>query len=200
MVVPRVTETTPVGQLAIDFANTTRRPGLDDAISSPHALHEWLSEAGLLLDDGVERERGGFPSSPPDRRLVTGEALRLRAEVRDLLLAISRGEAPLPGTLSALDRLLARGRWSHRLAFDGDQPRLLTTHAVDGPDALLAPIALAAAEIAAYVRPDRLRTCAAAECTKWFLDISKGGRRRWCSMATCGNRSKAARFRERRGD
>jgi predicted RNA-binding Zn ribbon-like protein len=25
-----------------------------------------------------------------------------------------------------------------------------------------------------------------------FLDVSKSGRRRWCDMATCGNRAKAS--------
>jgi predicted RNA-binding Zn ribbon-like protein len=28
-----------------------------------------------------------------------------------------------------------------------------------------------------------------------FLDTTKNGRRRWCDMATCGNRAKAARHR-----
>jgi predicted RNA-binding Zn ribbon-like protein len=197
MVISPFTETTPIGQLAIDFANTIRQPRADDAISSPRALHEWLIEAGVLTEDEVGSEDTRFPSSPPDRRLLTEEALRLRAEVRYLLSAVSRREAPIASTLVALDRVLARGRWSHRLGLDADKPRLLKTYIDDGPETLLVPVALAAAEIAAYAHPDRLRTCVAAECTKWFLDTSKGGRRRWCSMATCGNRSKAARFRER---
>jgi predicted RNA-binding Zn ribbon-like protein len=41
----------------------------------------------------------------------------------------------------------------------------------------------------------RLRQCDA--CTWLFIDRSKGGRRRWCSMATCGNRTKASRHYRR---
>ena len=66
-----------------------------------------------------------------------------------------------------------------------------------GLSALLAPIARSAAHVVTDVEPARLRLCAAADCETWFIDTSKGGRRRWCSMARCGNRTKAARHRRR---
>jgi predicted RNA-binding Zn ribbon-like protein len=44
---------------------------------------------------------------------------------------------------------------------------------------------------------ERIRGCANPECVLWFYDVSKNGRRRWCSMEGCGNRAKAARFQER---
>jgi predicted RNA-binding Zn ribbon-like protein len=39
----------------------------------------------------------------------------------------------------------------------------------------------------------RLRQCANAKCRWLFVDDSKGGSRRWCSMSTCGNRAKVQR-------
>jgi predicted RNA-binding Zn ribbon-like protein len=42
-------------------------------------------------------------------------------------------------------------------------------------------------------RADRIRGCANPECVLWFLDTSRPGTRRWCSMASCGNRDKAVR-------
>lgn len=42
-------------------------------------------------------------------------------------------------------------------------------------------------------RPARIRSCEHEDCTLWFVDTSKAGRRRWCSMDTCGNRTKARR-------
>ena len=45
--------------------------------------------------------------------------------------------------------------------------------------------------------PDRLRVCANDECRWVYYDTSKGGRRKWCDMAVCGNRAKARRHRER---
>jgi predicted RNA-binding Zn ribbon-like protein len=41
----------------------------------------------------------------------------------------------------------------------------------------------------------RIRKCGASDCEVYFLDTSKGGRRRWCSMENCGNREKQRRLR-----
>jgi predicted RNA-binding Zn ribbon-like protein len=41
-----------------------------------------------------------------------------------------------------------------------------------------------------------LKQCAADDCGVWFLDQSRSGTRRWCSMANCGNRAKVRRFRK----
>ena len=40
--------------------------------------------------------------------------------------------------------------------------------------------------------PAFVRRCANPNCVLLFLDVSKSGRRRWCDMATCGNRAKSA--------
>ena len=42
---------------------------------------------------------------------------------------------------------------------------------------------------------ERVRRCADPRCGRVFQDETKNGRRRWCDMATCGNRAKAARHR-----
>ncbi len=42
-------------------------------------------------------------------------------------------------------------------------------------------------------RGDRIRGCANPDCILWFLDTTRPGTRRWCSMAACGNRDKAIR-------
>ncbi|WP_406117337.1 CGNR zinc finger domain-containing protein [Streptomyces virginiae] len=43
----------------------------------------------------------------------------------------------------------------------------------------------------------RIRKCANPPCPLHFLDTSRKGQRRWCSMAVCGNRAKARRHRTR---
>jgi predicted RNA-binding Zn ribbon-like protein len=42
--------------------------------------------------------------------------------------------------------------------------------------------------------PERIRQCEHEECILHFVDTSKSGKRRWCSMEVCGNRYKAAEF------
>lgn len=48
--------------------------------------------------------------------------------------------------------------------------------------------------------PDRIRPCAHESCVLHFFDTSRNGTRRWCSMATCGNRAKASRHYARAKD
>jgi predicted RNA-binding Zn ribbon-like protein len=45
---------------------------------------------------------------------------------------------------------------------------------------------------------DRFRICANDGCRWVFADTSRAGRRRWCDMASCGNRAKVRRYRSRR--
>jgi predicted RNA-binding Zn ribbon-like protein len=43
-----------------------------------------------------------------------------------------------------------------------------------------------------------MKECANDECTRLFVDLSRSGARRWCGMAECGNRHKAATYRQRK--
>jgi predicted RNA-binding Zn ribbon-like protein len=54
-------------------------------------------------------------------------------------------------------------------------------------------------ELLLSAEAERLRLCASHDCGWLFLDVSRNGRRRWCSMAACGNVEKARRFRSRAG-
>jgi predicted RNA-binding Zn ribbon-like protein len=63
---------------------------------------------------------------------------------------------------------------------------LLSTLARDAIDLVTGP----------YAR--RVRECASDECALLFVDTSRPGRRRWCSMDGCGNRAKTAGYRKRK--
>lgn len=63
-----------------------------------------------------------------------------------------------------------------------------------GLDWLLAAVARSGAEIIAEGSRASLRLCANPHCGLLFYDMSRTHRRRWCSMAVCGNRSKVAAF------
>jgi predicted RNA-binding Zn ribbon-like protein len=70
-----------------------------------------------------------------------------------------------------------------------------------GPDpcrAALAQLACAAIELVAGPDLQRICNCANPACSLMFIDHSRPGRRRWCSMERCGNRAKTARYRQRR--
>lgn len=65
---------------------------------------------------------------------------------------------------------------------------------------VLATVARDAVELFASPKATRLRQCAGNSCRLIFVDTSRPGRRRWCSMERCGNRSKVSAFRTRRGE
>ncbi len=93
------------------------------------------------------------------------------------------------GEYAALNRVLEHGRLRRELTEEGPRsvPEVIDPAWLPGwlaADNLLHLIAEA---------PHRIRQCAHPECVLFFYDTSKNGTRRWHSMATCGNRTKAAR-------
>ena len=59
---------------------------------------------------------------------------------------------------------------------------------------ILSLIAISALSILSDTREmDRVKTCPGADCGWKFIDETKNGRRKWCSMKLCGNRAKASR-------
>ena len=58
---------------------------------------------------------------------------------------------------------------------------------------LLAPVLWSAGDLMLNLAHGRVRRCANDECLWLFMDRSKAGTRRWCDMASCGNRAKARR-------
>jgi predicted RNA-binding Zn ribbon-like protein len=65
-------------------------------------------------------------------------------------------------------------------------------------EGLLAPVAEAAADLLVNGDFELVRKCEDRECVLWFYDRTKSHHRRWCSMASCGNRNKVAAFRQRK--
>jgi predicted RNA-binding Zn ribbon-like protein len=67
------------------------------------------------------------------------------------------------------------------------------------PESLLLPVARAMAELICEEDFSHVKQCEGPACTLLFIDKSYGNsRRRWCSMAVCGNRAKQLAHRERK--
>jgi predicted RNA-binding Zn ribbon-like protein len=98
-----------------------------------------------------------------------------------------------------IDRLLVHAGTRPQLVLDaGGRPVLGERSAADSPRRALGAIALDAAQmLGTPAEVARVRICASDTCSARFYDRSPAGRRRWCSMRTCGNEAKARRHRER---
>ncbi|UPG94542.1 CGNR zinc finger domain-containing protein [Luteibacter aegosomatissinici] len=173
--------------LALDFINSAYGvgEGRRDYFNDDAAVVAWLKQAGALDQDVAVKATLGL-------KVV---ARRFRDSARKLV------ERRLEGgwaDASELNRLLALGQIHQQLAWKrGGQPELQLVRTTQEPDAVLVPIAEALAAL--LVQPDmsRIRQCAGSDCTLLFHDHSRGGRRRWCDMAQCGNRAKVSSHRSR---
>ena len=156
--------------LPIDLLNTTWVDGGE--------VHD------LLLDEAGARiflDGHGFdaPADAPARR-----ALRETRETLRTLLA----DPGSPTARHGVNAVLARGGQRPLLGPGGVEVE------VDAAASWRVPWVCAAAMVTLLeTRVDRIRRCSNPDCVLWFLDTSRPGTRRWCSMASCGNRAKAIR-------
>lgn len=121
----------------------------------------------------------------------------LLAIMRDLRAAVANCiEDPSSKSSQALEHLSAKAQLVMRLD-DGGMPML--SSAAVGFASIPALFVLAVAALSEDGAWRRIRVCDAPECSKAFFDSTRSRTRRWCSMATCGNRVKVSEHRERKG-
>lgn len=183
--------------LALDFLNTNRGPDAVpvERLDTPEAVLAWLRAAGLAGASGP----GAAGSSPPELRILLTEAHRLRDAVSDAVGAWTGGTLVPDAAIHVLNRALEARFVTERVDPSGASVRLEESAVLRDVRGLLAPVARGAAQLLAEGDPGRVRRCHGPTCSLWFLDTSRNGRRRWCSMARCGNRAKvAAHYRRSR--
>ncbi|MEQ8834923.1 MAG: CGNR zinc finger domain-containing protein [Miltoncostaeaceae bacterium] len=178
------------GSPAVDLVNTLRerwRRRVECLVDGADVA-EWLRRAGLLGDDS------GALIRPNAAHLA--RARDLREAIDRSLCAVVEGRPPGPGDIAVIDDVLALAP-RPALRPGAAVPELVDRPPPDPVDAALGALALDAARILGTGLRSRLRICGADDCSARFLDTSPAGRRRWCSMAGCGNRSKVRRHRAR---
>jgi predicted RNA-binding Zn ribbon-like protein len=173
---------------SLDFLNTEwpTASGREDFFEADEDVFTWLRQAGLA-SDGVEQVR-------PIGALLRA-ARALRAALRSLVESRKAGKVP---NFSDLNAFLVAARSHPQLVWTKSKSiALKTVRAADTAEQILAPVALKAVELFLTADFRRVRRCGEQTCVHWFLDTTRPGRRRWCSMATCGNRLKVKSYRQR---
>jgi predicted RNA-binding Zn ribbon-like protein len=188
--------------LALDFLNSIASPSdvPVEWLRDGQDLVDWLEQAKAIAEDVAARFRGS-----KDQRALDGVAGRAR-EFRDCLrgfVARHMGKPLTTGAAKALGPLneLLAGDTSYPVveAAGGRQAlRLRRVRRWDSPEELLHPVAEAAADLICSVDFRLIRACEGSVCSLLFLDRTRAHGRRWCSMAVCGNRAKAAAHRARK--
>lgn len=174
--------------LALDFINTQYGVGaahceclIDDA-----SVVHWLKAAQLLPE--------AFEAAPPGLFKL---ALALRESAKALLRAAKHAADV---NVEVVNRVLEAGRSARELEWDGASKsfKLVTRRRQDDAASLLEPVAQALVALLTDSQLGLVKECEAHDCTLLFHDLTKSHRRRWCSMAVCGNRMKVAAFRSRK--
>ena len=178
------------GRPALDFVNTLRERWrrCADCHTTDADVVEWLVRAELLT--AARRTPRG----------VLAEARALREAIDTAAVALVARGAPDAAALAHLAGGLARAAVAPRLLTGPDGLPVLDEHRTAGePRGALGLVALDAARmLGAPAERARVRICASDTCSARFYDRSPAARRRWCSMAQCGNAAKARRHRARK--
>lgn len=173
--------------LALDFINSAFGMGNDswDCLADDAGALAWLKAADLLAPD-FDAPVTGLATLAQSLRTAAGRLIDLN-KPRE------------PTDLEVVNRILEAGRPARTLALgEGDNVVLLARRRDDSAASLLEPVATALVQLLVQGDLAQVRQCEAHDCTLRFLDVTKSGRRRWCSMAVCGNRMKVAAFRARK--
>jgi predicted RNA-binding Zn ribbon-like protein len=180
----------------LDFLNT--RPIQDgsplELLPDFGAVLRWFQAARQISSRQAEalRERWGRSARAGS---FTTEMLDFRERLRKEVLLWEHTGNLHRGMVDELNALLGLHPMLVRLKRDAGGTRTEPWFDPREPEDLFAPLAHSAAMLFAVGDTSRVRIC--ANCVLHFLDTSKKGTRRWCSMQLCGNRLKVAAYAAR---
>lgn len=178
------------GHPALDLANTVfnrRVPEPDnELLKSARDIGNWFKASGLA-DAREAAAVAGIAGGPFVERVHA-----VREASAQIFGSIAAHEAPATEALSFLFMSAAGGLAGGAVGLNDTRPELALTRWRDS-DAVTAGLAMLSIEGFFTLPRERLRSC--PRCDWLFLDTSRGGKRRWCSMRVCGNREKVSRHR-----
>ena len=186
--------------MCLDFVNLSLLSG------QPHAhplawddLIDFLYAKRIVSEERTEHLRNLPASDVHSAEALMAHAVELAHALRQCFRAMLKGQRVAGEWIVPINRILRVTEGHDELAWDGSRWRLEFEAREERLEWLLAAIARSGAELIAEKPNRNLRQCANPSCQILFYDDSRTERRRWCSMALCGNRSKVAAFARRNG-
>jgi predicted RNA-binding Zn ribbon-like protein len=186
------------GHLALNFVNTL---GGMRGVKPKEYLRDYADlvafgrQAGAIPERLANRIAAQARRRPEEATAVLTAAIALREALYRTFLESAGGGRPRSADLEAINGALARALPHRRIVERGGE-LALGWEDVAELDAVTWPLAEAGAALLTSGELARVRVCGMygeGECSWLFLDRTKGGTRRWCSMRDCGNRAKARR-------
>ncbi|ACG74672.1 protein of unknown function DUF1470 [Anaeromyxobacter sp. K] len=192
------------GRLCLDFANTVggmRGVTPKERLAGYPDLVEFARQAGAVDDVSARSLLAEAARRPAVAERAFADALALRETLYRTFLARAERRAPAAEDVERLSTALGAALAHRRLERRGDAFALAWDVDAGALDAPLWPVVLSAAELlTSGAEADRVRVCGlyeTHECSWLFVDETRAGTRRWCSMQDCGNKAKARRHHRR---
>jgi predicted RNA-binding Zn ribbon-like protein len=183
-------------RLWLDFVNTDTGVRGSDALHDFSRFVSWLEAAQAMDAERAGTMQRRALQQPAGALAVLGDARRVRSVLRALAERGAGAHEARLDALAEINRVLGRSAGTRRVELREDGTFVRAFVAVgDAFAGLLIPVVESAADALILTELERVRRCADPRCGRVFQDETKNGRRRWCDMATCGNRAKAARHR-----
>jgi predicted RNA-binding Zn ribbon-like protein len=184
--------------LGLDLVNTriVDNGAVVDLLNGFDDLLEWSVAVGLL-DKGQAEKAGKKWSGSTEAAELFKNAQELRDSIRHVAVDLSQGKPVSTHSLDELNDMLKRKSGFFEIIHteEGYEKRF-HSETNDIRD-LLVPVAENIADLLCFGDLTQVRKCEGETCVLYFYDTSRNHRRRWCSMAACGNRAKASAFYER---
>lgn len=184
--------------LSLDFINTKiAENGLPkDLLEDFTDLAAWALNAGLLENSKAEKLLDEWEDSSEVAEAFA-RAIDFREILREMFANLSRGKTVGKQAIAAINREIQNQTGSIEIKKTENGFEKLFRADFREPRQLLAPVAESAAALLCYGNHASIRKCENSDCVLYFYDTTKNHKRRWCSMAACGNRAKAAAFYRR---
>jgi predicted RNA-binding Zn ribbon-like protein len=182
--------------LCLGYANTLSWRGSDEPAESLKSLGDLLAwlDRSVHASPSATREIASWARRHDKAAAkLFAEAVAMREVLFRVFQAAAAGAPIVMQDFAALSDAIARAPARSRLARSGGGYGWRLEPIEPAAPALLAPVLWSAADLLIAGERERVRQCANAKCLWLFLDRSKTGTRRWCDMASCGNRAKARR-------
>ncbi|MFF0478109.1 CGNR zinc finger domain-containing protein [Streptomyces sp. NPDC004284] len=192
------------GHVVVDLVNTVTARDAEpvDWLDGYPRLLDWAVLTGHFAPADLTVLRGLAESEPVRAEQALARVRELREALHDLLTALIHQDGPAPAeAVEGLEAHWKQAASRARLTLHGTAPELRVDVGASGLDLLGHELALRAFDLLRALPLERTRVCPGTRCGWLFVDGSRGGRRRWCSMATCGNSAKGrTHYRRKRAD
>lgn len=188
----------------LDFLNSIIRPksGTVDWLTSETTMLDWFQQSGLATED----ELAPLRQNPKGLEQAIAEVSEFRERFRDFITTVGGQPQAVMGhpIVDEINQILkdtvqvlqveemAQAPKPNQVPYElRYRPQLR-----DATD-LLPRVAAVCAQLICEADFRYIKNCEGPDCSLYFLDVSKSHKRRWCSMDLCGNRAKAATYRNR---